>query len=103
MCDMNFSWMNFDGLPGHSGWMVVMSKPRIADELSSNAITLFLRRSGVSVSFTMRNRLRDFFSPSMIMFPPKNQCRECSLFDCAMSNSSTSVGSRFITSQNRCV
>lgn len=75
----------------------------MADELSLNAMTLFARRSGVSVSFTMRNSERSFFSPSITMLPPKNQWRECSLFDCAMSNSSTSVGSRFRMSQNRCV
>ena len=74
-----------------------------ADESSLKVITMIRRRASVSVSFTMRNRLRGFFSPSITMLPPKNQWRECSLLDCAMSNSSTSVGSRFITSQNRCV
>ena len=50
MCDMNFCCTNLEGRPGCSGWMVEISKPRMAEELSLKAMTLFLRRSSVSAS-----------------------------------------------------
>lgn len=44
-------------------------------------------------TLTRSNRLSGWDTPSILMSALKNQWRECSELDCAMSNSSTVVGS----------
>ncbi len=62
--------------------IVSTSKPRMPLELSLNAITL-LDGFARSVDLIMSSSVSGAGSPSMISLPLKNQCRECSLLDCA--------------------
>ncbi len=55
------------------------------------------------LTLTKSKRLCGMEAPSIWMSALKNQWRECSELDCAMSNSSTFVGSRFTSSLNMCV
>jgi hypothetical protein len=88
------------GFPGVAGSRGLIRPPRIADELSLKPITefpgFFFR-----VSFTSCISVAGAGCPSSTSLAPKNQWRECSLFDCARSNSSTSVGSRLSLFWNR--
>ena len=74
----------------------------MALELSRNAIVLLL---GLASSGARTSDIRSSgaSSPSITSRPLKNQWRECSLLDWAMSKHSTSVGSRFMRSRNNLV
>ena len=77
--------------------------PSRADELSWKAISELFGCDASCVRFTIF--INDFgcSSPSMTNRPVKNQCRECSEFDCDKSKHSTVVGFRLILSLNKVV
>ena len=87
-----------DGPPALTGLSGVLTNPRMAEELSLNAIVELCPRSPSIVSLTILNRLLGWGTPSTMRLPPKNQWRECSLLDWPMSKSSTLVGSRPMSS-----
>ncbi len=82
-----------EGAPGSAGCRVRTRWPRMALELSLKAMTLLLGLAS-SVCRTMPMRWSGAVTPSMTSRPLKNQWRECSLFDWAMSKHSTLVGLR---------
>jgi hypothetical protein len=72
----------------------------MADELSLNATTE-LPGCALSGALTTCMSVAPCGAPSTTTSPRKNQWRECSLLDCAMSKSSTLVGSRAMSSRKR--
>ena len=62
-----------DGPPALAGRSGVLTKPRMADELSLNWITLLCARSPSMVSFTILNNVLSIFCPSTVSSPEKNQ------------------------------
>jgi len=86
---------NGAGAEGEPALRAVTLTPRMADELSWNAmIELPLHFGDFRVDLTSWKRDCGFATPSISMTPLKNQWRECSELDWPMSKHSTSVGSR---------
>ena len=76
------------------GARAVTSYPRMLLELSWNAMTELFGTPSGNVALTIWKSVWGFASPSMIIFPPKYQWRECSELDWPMSKHSTSEGLR---------